>query len=193
MNQNHFEAKFLEITGKDFNAYYKTYHPKLLWNVTNIVRDADDAQDIVDMAFMKALSLLDSYDPKYAFSTWLFTIASKMSLQYLKDNKRFSSLDQETSESGMTMGDRLAEPDDDQPEVAERYRMKADIIMEEIDDLDPRYKRVILMREIDNMSYQDIADELNMNLSTVKNHIRSGRQILMKNTAKVFAHIDENY
>ena len=193
MTQNHFEAKFREVVGKDFNAYYKIYHPKLMWHVQNIAQDADDSQDIVDMAFVKALGSLDSYDPRYAFSTWLFTIASKMALQYLKDRKRLTSLDQETTESGLSMSDRLAVPEDDAPEVSERYRMKAEIIMGQIEGLDPRYQRVIKMREIDNMSYQEIAEELNMNLSTVKNHIRSGRQILMKRTQKVFAHIDENY
>lgn len=193
MNQNHFEAKFKEVVGKDFNAYYKVYYPKLLWHVQNIAQDPDDSQDIVAMAFVKALNSLDSYDPKYAFSTWLFTIARKMSLQYLKDRKRLTSLDQETSDSGLTMGDRLAEVDDDTPEVSERFRMKAEVIMEEVERLDPRYRRVIKMREIDNKSYQEIADELNMNLSTVKNHIRSGRQLLMKRTEKVFSYIDENY
>jgi RNA polymerase sigma-70 factor (ECF subfamily) len=149
----------------------------------------------VDMAFMKALKKLDCYNPKYAFSTWLFTIATKMAMQYLKDKKRWSSLDQEVfgDGGGVTAGDRLATEVDIQPEDDLRYKLKAEVIMEHIDQLDERYKRVIVMRELQNMAYQDIADQLDMNLSTVKNHIRSGRQILMKNVEQTFDLIDKNY
>lgn len=193
--RNEFEAQFQAVVGKNFNEYYKVFNPKLLWHVQNIVQDQDDAKDIVDMAFMKALKKLDCYNPKYAFSTWLFTIANKMAMQYLKDKKRWSSLDQEVfgDGGGVTAGDRLMSEENIQPEDDQRFKLKAEVIMEYIEDLDPRYKRVIVMRELQHMAYQDIADELDMNLSTVKNHIRSGRQILMKRAEKPFQLIDENY
>lgn len=191
---NHFEQRFKEIVKKDFNDYYKVYYPKLLWHVQNIIQDQDDSHDIADMAFIKSLKSIEMYNPKYAFSTWLFTIASKMSLQYMKDRKRLVSLDQESSsEGGSPMGERLAVEDSIQPEIDQRFKMKAAVIMEMLEDLDPRYQRVLRMRELNGMAYQDIATELNMNLSTVKNHIRSGRQLLMARSTKAFKLIEENY
>lgn len=188
-----FEERFNEIVGKDFNDYYKTFYPKLIWHVQNIIQDQDDAHDIADMAFMKSLTAIESYNPKYAFSTWLFTIATKMSMQYLKDRRRLVSMDQEIGEDGTTFAERLPEEDDTTAEEQERARMKAEVMMTYIEQLDPRYQRVIKMREIEHMAYQDIADALDMNLSTVKNHIRSGRQILMKKVRKEFLEIEENY
>jgi DNA-directed RNA polymerase specialized sigma24 family protein len=55
------------------------------------------------------------------------------------------------------------------------------------------YKKVIEMRELKRMSYKDISDQLNLNLSTVKSQIRNGRAILIKETQKEFDEIDEMF
>jgi DNA-directed RNA polymerase specialized sigma24 family protein len=62
-----------------------------------------------------------------------------------------------------------------------------------IDNLKNPYKEVIEMREIKRMSYKDISDKLNLNLSTVKSQIRNGRAILVRETKKEFDEIDEMF
>jgi DNA-directed RNA polymerase specialized sigma24 family protein len=71
--------------------------------------------------------------------------------------------------------------------------MKAEIMKKHINKLKNPYKQVIEMREIKRMSYKDISDKLNLNLSTVKSQIRNGRAILVKETKKEFDAIDEMY
>jgi DNA-directed RNA polymerase specialized sigma24 family protein len=70
---------------------------------------------------------------------------------------------------------------------------KADIMKRRIASLKEPYRRVIEMREIKKMQYKDIADELKLNLSTVKSQIRNGRSILMKETEKEFELLDDMY
>jgi RNA polymerase sigma-70 factor (ECF subfamily) len=73
------------------------------------------------------------------------------------------------------------------------YSKKADVLKKHISELKEPYKTVIEMREIDRMSYKDIADKLNKNLSTIKSQIRNGRHILMEQSKKEFSEIDEMF
>ena len=66
-------------------------------------------------------------------------------------------------------------------------------MLDKIQSLKDPYKKVIEMREIDKMSYKDIADRLGKNLSTIKSQIRNGRGILMKETQKEFDVLDEMF
>jgi DNA-directed RNA polymerase specialized sigma24 family protein len=71
------------------------------------------------------------------------------------------------------------------------YAKKAVIMKNHIQKLKNPYRDVIEMRELKRMSYKDISDKLNLNLSTVKSQIRNGRAILVRETKKEFDDIDE--
>jgi RNA polymerase sigma factor (sigma-70 family) len=187
-----FEEQFTEKTGKNFNSYYNKYKPKLQWYVNNIVKDEAAAQDITTEAFMRALVVIDRYNPEYEFSTWLFRIANKKALQYLKDHRHEMSMDAER-DNGTSLSDTLAYSDDTEEYRLDIVKMKYDIMVDQIDKLKPKYKTVLEMREIENMSYNDIAESLGANLSTVKNHIHQGRAIAREKVEKKFAMIDEMY
>jgi RNA polymerase sigma factor (sigma-70 family) len=73
----------------------------------------------------------------------------------------------------------------------EIHAKKADIMKKHIENLKNPYRDVIEMRELKRMSYKDISDKLNLNLSTVKSQIRNGRAILVRETKKEFDAIDE--
>jgi RNA polymerase sigma-70 factor, ECF subfamily len=191
-NPNTFEEQFKEKTGMEFNSYYKTYKPKLQWYVNNIVKDEAAAQDVSTEAFMRALTLIERYNPDYQFSTWLFRIANKMALQYLKDHRFEFSMDAER-DNGTSLGDTLAYFEDEDELRQMKVKMKYDVMIEQMNKLEPKYKTVLEMREIQKMAYQEIADALGANLSTVKNHIHQGRNILQKKTAKTYRVIDEMY
>ena len=102
------------------------------------------------------------------------------------------SLDVEIDEEGTTMKDFIQE------EESEEYlhnlvSQKSDIMKRHIRNLKEPYRRVIEMREIKKMQYKDIADELKLNLSTVKSQIRNGRSILIKETQKEFELLDDMF
>lgn len=188
------EKMFRERTGKDFSTLYKKYYPKLVYFTSKMCNnDVQKAEDISTDSFWVAFEKIDRYEKdKSQFSTWLFTIAKNLALQDIKNSKKTMSLDIEFDEEGTTMKDFIQEEDSD-INVYEVQEKKAEIMKNHISKLKNPYKKVIEMRELQKMSYKDISDKLNLNLSTVKSQIRNGRAILVKETKKEFDEIDEMY
>lgn len=187
------EKIFRERTGKDFSVLYEKYYPKLIYFTSKMVNDLQKAEDISTDSFLVAFNKIEKYEKeKSQFSTWLFTIAKNLALQSIKTDKKTMSLDVEFDDEGTTMKDFIQEEEGDSF-MYEVHAKKADIMMNHISKLKNPYKKVIEMREIHRMSYKDISDELNLNLSTVKSQIRNGRAILVKDTKQEFELIDESY
>jgi RNA polymerase sigma-70 factor (ECF subfamily) len=189
------EKLFRERTGKDFSSLYKKYYPKLVYFTSKMCNnDVQKAEDISTDSFWVAFEKIDKYEKeKSQFSTWLFTIAKNLALQDIKNSKKIMSLDVEFDEEGTTMKDFIQEDEEDINSIYEAQYKKAEIMKKHISKLKNPYKKVIEMREIQKMSYKDISDKLNLNLSTVKSQIRNGRAILVKETKKEFDKIDEMY
>lgn len=185
------EKIFRERTGKDFSTLYTKYYPKLVYFTAKITNDPQKAEDISTDSFMAAFEKIEKYEKeKSQFSTWLFTIAKNLALQDLKSEKKTMSLDIEFDDEGTTMKDFIQESDDDNY-LHEIHAKKAEIMKKHIANLKSPYRDVIEMRELKRMSYKDISDKLNLNLSTVKSQIRNGRAILVRETKKEFDAIDE--
>lgn len=191
---NEQEKVFRERTGKDFSSLYKKYYPKLVYFTSKMCdNDVQKAEDISTDSFWVAFEKIDKYEKdKSQFSTWLFTIAKNLALQDIKNSKKTISLDVEFDEEGTTMKDFIQDDDEDINLYEINYK-KAEIMKKHISKLKNPYKKVIEMRELQKMSYKDISDKLNLNLSTVKSQIRNGRAILVKETKKEFDEIDEMY
>ena len=187
------EKVFRERTGKDFSTLYTKYYPKLVYFTSKICNDTQRAEDISTDSFMAAFDKIEKYEKEKAqFSTWLFTIAKNLALQDIKNEKKTMSLDIQFDDEGTTMKDFIQEEESDNS-THELQAKKADIMKKHIDNLKNPYKEVIEMRELKRMSYKDISDKLNLNLSTVKSQIRNGRAILVKETKKEFDQIDEMF
>ena len=187
------EKVFRERTGKDFSTLYTKYYPKLVYFTSKITNDQQRAEDISTDSFMAAFEKIEKYEKeKSQFSTWLFTIAKNLALQDLKVEKKTMSLDVEFDEEGTTMKDFIQEEESEEY-LHELTNKKADIMKRQIATLKEPYRKVIEMREIKKMQYKDIADELDLNLSTVKSQIRNGRSILIKETLKEFEMLDDMY
>lgn len=190
---NEQEQLFKERTGDDFVVLYTKYYPKLVYFTNKICNDQFKAEDIATDSFMTAFDKIDKYNKeKSQFSTWLFTIAKNIALQELKVDKKTISLDVEYDGEGTTMKDFL-KTDDCEMNMNDIYDMKADIMKKHINSLKKPYKEVIEMRELQKMSYKEIAEKLNLNLSSLKSRIRMGRQLLIKSTEKEFTLINQMY
>ena len=187
------EKLFKERTGKDFSFFYTKYYPKLIYYTSRMCNDPQKAEDISTDSFLIAFEKIDKYEKeKSQFSTWLFTIAKNLMLQDIKNSKKTMSLDIEIDEEGTTMKDFIQEEESEEF-LHELTNKKAEIMKRQIATLKEPYRKVIEMREIKKMQYKDIADELDLNLSTVKSQIRNGRSILIKETQKEFEMLDDMY
>jgi RNA polymerase sigma-70 factor (ECF subfamily) len=145
-----------------------------------MVRGSEEIEDLVQECFIKAFSALKSYSADYAFSTWLYKIATNHTIDFLR-KKRLStlSIDRPIStkdgEVEYELPDLTYRPD---RHIVEDQRKE--LIQDAIDTLPPKYHRVIVMRHQQEKSYEEIAAELDLPLGTVKAHIFRARALLYR-------------
>ncbi len=172
-----------EALNGDRRAYERLgrkYREPLVRHVARLVRDRDDVDDLVQEALTKALTQLAAYDPTYAFSTWLYRIATNHSIDYLRRRKLSTvSLDQpirtKDGEMQAEVPDSTWRPDKHVVEDQQRT-----LINEAIARLPEKYHRVIVMRHVEDLAYEEIAEQLDLPLGTVKAHIFRARALLYR-------------
>lgn len=182
--------KFKEATGRDFDEYYGTFYNKLLYYITRFGINEIDADALVNDTFMRAFDKIEQYNNNYEFSTWIFTIARNLTLQHITNNKNTIQVDYNTEREDdfnsststlkyhlMNKLDEFYNNDDEENNLTLK---KYNETLKEIYKLGPIYKNIIILREIDGKTYDEIAEMLNISLQTVKNRIYHGRLKLNK-------------
>jgi RNA polymerase sigma-70 factor (ECF subfamily) len=148
--------------------------------IARVIKQTDDVEDLTQETFIKAFQSLDRFDNQFSFSTWLFKIASNNCIDYLRKKKlKTFSIDKhiETSDDGMY----FEIPDTDlMPDKKIVDRERKQIIEEAIASLPEKYRKVILLRHSEMKEYEEIAEELDLPLGTVKAHIFRARELLNK-------------
>ena len=166
----------------DENAYSELtqkYQKPLYFHVRKMIRNSDFAEDLVQDIFLKAFKSLKNYKNDYAFSTWLYRIATNHTIDYLR-KKKLETLSIHTDDSDDTHATiQLADEDSftDEPMIRRERKNK---VHEAIGQLPEKYREVILKRHIEEKSYQEIAEEMDIPLGTVKAHIFRARELLYK-------------
>ena len=163
-----------------FHQLMQKYQRALYHHIRRIVRDRQELDDLVQESFIKAFGALESYSSQYAFSTWLYKIATNHSIDFLRKKKLATlSIDAPVrtreGEVEYEVPDTTYRPD---RHIVEDQRKT--IIQSAIDNLPEKYHRVIVMRHQQDKSYEEIARELDLPLGTVKAHIFRARELLNK-------------
>ncbi len=178
-----YDWKLVERASKngDQQAYAELmgrYKDTIFFMLLKMVRDRDDADDLTIEAFGKAFKNLTQYTPDYAFSTWLFKIATNNCIDFLRRKKNVVSLDRSFENSD---GDELFfEPKSDvlNPEEKAIKRQKIKLIRLVVEKLQPRYRVLVELRYFQEKSYEEIATELNLPIGTVKAQLFRARDLL---------------
>ena len=172
------------LTEKDQKAYAELmdrYREPIYFMLLKMVNNKDDADDLTVEAFGKAFRRLDQYTPQFAFSTWLFKIATNNAIDYIRKKRiKAISIDQGyQTDDGDTIEISVKDSVLDPAELLqkeERIRKMRTIV----DKLKPRYRRLVEMRYFDEMAYEEIAEELNLPLGTVKAQLFRAREFLFQ-------------
>ena len=143
-----------------------------------MVRQSQDAEDLTQETFVRMFRALDRYDPTRSFAAWLFTIASRLSIDHLRRRKaRPISLVQRepggVEEREMEIPDPSLGPDELASHGEEELRTQ-----QLIDSLPPHYRVVVVLRHQQDLSYEEIAETLHLPLGTVKARIHRARALL---------------
>ena len=161
------------------------YKDSIFFMLLKMTNNKDDADDLTIEAFGKAFKNLKQYTPDYAFSTWLFKIASNNCIDFIRKKNQYTvSLDSEyNDESGTEISNFI--PDDNlDPEEGLINEQKIGIIRELVDKLKPHYRILIEMRYFKEFSYEEIAEELNLPIGTVKAKLFRARDLLFNSIEK---------
>ncbi len=154
------------------------YRDSLYFTMLKMTNNPHDAEDLTIEAFGKAFKNLHQYTPEYAFSTWLFRIATNNGIDFIRKKKLGNSIlnnsDKEGTESlasrvpGNTMN----------PEEELINRQKIKLMREIIHKLKPHYKKLIELRYFKEYTYEEIVEELDLPLGTVKAQLFRAREFL---------------
>lgn len=170
------------LAGKE-SSYKKLvdkYQKALYFHIRKMIKEQELVEDLVQEVFMKAFHNLSTYSNEYAFSTWLYRIATNHTIDYLRKKKlRTLSINDpyktKDGEVEIQLPDHTYETD--KPVMKSERKQ---IVQQAISNLPEKYKAVIEMRHMEEKSYQEIADVLDLPLGTVKAHIFRARELLYK-------------
>lgn len=194
--KRHFEKQFAEITGLNFDQFYREHKPKLIWFLSHYTKDKITAEDFADEAFIQGLRKLDTYNKERSqIHTWIYKIAENIVKKEFKDQQKMRtvSMDKPIDDENLKLSDFIKQYDSSDDDYQDMINhKKAEMVKDAIDKLPEKYRTVLEMRELDGMAYKEISETLNINLSTIKSQISKGRQLVIKKVQSKFNYINEN-
>jgi RNA polymerase sigma factor (sigma-70 family) len=178
---NKYERKFRDVTGYEFSRYYNEYYPKLSWYLTSrYTKDTEKSEDFANQAFMQALEKIDTYDKeKSKLITWLTKIAINLVIKDWKDSHKHYhvSLERDDDDAPNIINTLRGDDDEEKLQIEKENSKKCEIVYDVINNLQDKYKKVMVMREVERKSYKDIADsikkEKKINVNNEKIHLEN--------------------
>lgn len=155
------------------------YKDALFFLLLKMVNNKIDAEDLTIEAFGKAFRSIHLYTPNYAFSTWLFKIATNNCIDFIRKNKaNMISIDQagDAEDSSSSHVDIVASTPNPEESMIKEQNVK--LIQDLVSKLKPRYRRLLELRYFKEYSYEEIAEELELPIGTVKAQLFRAKELL---------------
>lgn len=160
-----------------FEVLMRRYNARVYRAVRALVRDEDEAEDVMQQAYVLAFTHLDQFQGSARFSTWLIRIAVNEALQYLRKRSRLVAIDGGADEE-LEAGMKLLERNTSDPERQTSERELARLMESTIDALPAPYRMVFMLREVDGLSTAETAEVLSVSLDVVKTRLHRARALL---------------
>jgi RNA polymerase sigma-70 factor, ECF subfamily len=178
--------RVLDGDGGAYRPIVERYQSRLYGMVLGMLRDPEEARDIVQNAFIKAYQSLSSFRIESSFYTWLYRIAMNLAIDACRKSKRRRTTGfDEAVASRDEDGGILEMHHVDSPQKALQRKQLQDKIFRALDELSEDQREVILLREVEGLSYKEIADTMGIPEGTVMSRLfyaRKRMQALLKDT-----------
>lgn len=165
------QAAFAELLSR--------YKKPVYHMVLKMVRNVDDAEDLTIEAFAKAFKNLARFKKDYTFSTWLFRIATNNAIDFIRKKKleTYSLNSSFTDDNGDSVNIDV-EDHNRTPDEATINKQKIELVQMFVTKLPAKYQRLVKLRYFDELSYEEIATELQAPLGTVKAQLHRARELM---------------
>ncbi len=174
----------LAITKGDQKAYAELLHryrESVYFMMLKMVNNKDDADDLTIEAFGRAFKKLDQYTPNYAFSTWLFKIASNNAIDFLRRKKLTNAVSLDTRNDNSDYdSSNLVKSTHLNPEEFYIKKQKVEMVRAVIDKLKPKYKELVELFYFQELSHEEISVRLNLPIGTIKAQLFRARDFLFE-------------
>lgn len=190
LDEGRFSSKALEdfrlideaVNNNDEQAFAKLmqrYKRPVYHMILKMVRNVDDAEDLTIESFAKAFRSLHRFKKDFTFSTWLFRIATNNTIDYIR-KKRLNTLSIDNTYTDSD-GDSVSLDVEDEnlnPQEVTIKAQKEELMQVFVDKLPPKYQKLVRMRYFHELSYEEIAKELEAPLGTVKAQLHRARELM---------------
>jgi len=171
-------ARAREGDERAFKKLLSKYERPVFSICLRMVHNRDEAADLSQDSFIKVFGMLERYNPAYAFSSWLFKITSNLCIDHLRKRRiaTFPMDEPIEGDKGDIQRQYIAPDLDPEQEMVQRERMSR--LDEAIRGLPDHYRVMLILRHQEHLSYEEIADALEIPLGTVKARIHRAREML---------------
>jgi len=175
--------KTLRGDRRAFEELMRKYDKKIFSFVVRMVRNEDTAVDLTQDFFFKIFTVLDKYNFEYKFSTWAYRICYNLVIDHIRKNQaQVDSLDDETvSSRDMLDSKNVCREDGFKALAREETR---DYVWRVVDQIPLKFRELILLRYIQDLKYEEIAEITSLPVGTVKNRIFKAKEILKQEMEK---------
>ena len=173
----------------DMDAFEKLIlqHEKIVYNLAfRMMYYSEDAKDISQEVFLKAYRNIGNFDERAAFSTWLYRITYNTCIDEMRrqKGKQSYSLEDELENEDGVMQRQVADSGDTPEEAILKKEQRAEIL-QVLDTLSEEHKMAIILRDVKGLSYEEIAEILQISLGTVKSRISRARNQCKQEISKI--------
>ena len=167
---------------KAYADLMRRYKDTIYFMLLKMVNNRTDAEDLTIEAFGKAFTNIHQYTPQYAFSTWLFRIASNNAIDFMRKKRAVTVPLEPTSGDRSVSGEYNynARAEGHNPEESIIRDQNSQILRKMVAKLKPRYRKLLELRYFQEYSYDEIAKELDLPLGTVKVQLFRSREMLFE-------------
>ncbi len=152
-----------------FETLVKRYEKRVYWIAFNLVGSAEDARDLAQEAFLRVYRSLAKFDDRYGFYTWLYRIVVNLSIDHLRKKGKGEAV---------SLEEFPVDPAGDDPPDRAAVNVELDLrIQRTLDALPPKYKTVIVLRDVEEMSCEDIAKIIHCTNATTRWRLHKAREL----------------
>lgn len=157
------------------------YRESVYFMMLKMVNNKDDAEDLTIEAFGRAFKKLEQYTPNYAFSTWLFKIASNNAIDFLRKKKMTNSISLDIKIEGSDYDpSNLVRSTHLNPEEFYIKKQKVEMVRMVIEKLKPKYRELVELFYFQELSHEEISERMNLPIGTIKAQLFRARDFLFE-------------